>query len=173
MSALPEIVSADTWAARRAELLVLEKEATRTRDALASTCRRLPMVEFPGPYAFHARDTSLIAVSHTPWDRLGPYRERMGWHVPFFSSAATTIDADCGTTDGFGLSVFLRGGDRVFRSYFTAGRATEMLGSHRSFLDLTPFGRQESWEDSPPGRPQTPPYQWWRLHDEYPSDGRG
>lgn len=34
-------------------------------------------------------------------------------------------------------------------------------------LDLTPYGRQEDWEDSPDGRPQTPPYRWWRLHDEY------
>jgi predicted dithiol-disulfide oxidoreductase (DUF899 family) len=37
-------------------------------------------------------------------------------------------------------------------------------------LDITPFGRQETWEDTPDGRPQTPPYQWWRLHDQYESD---
>jgi predicted dithiol-disulfide oxidoreductase (DUF899 family) len=42
-----------------------------------------------------------------------------------------------------------------------------MLGSLWGFLDLTPFGRQETWEDSPEGRPQTPPYEWWRLHDRY------
>jgi len=58
-------------------------------------------------------------------------------------------------------------GDRVFRTYFTSGRGVEQLGSVWSFLDLTPLGRQEEWEDSPAGRPQTPPYQWWRLHDEY------
>lgn len=115
----------------------------------------------------HARDTSLAVVSRTPWARLGPYRERMGWTVPFTSSDGTSFDADCGTVDGFGLSVFLRDGDRVFRSYFTSGRAAEALGNHWSFLDRTPFGRQESWEDSPAGRPQSAPYEWWRLHDEY------
>ena len=37
-----------------------------------------------------------------------------------------------------------------------------------SLLDLTPMGRQETWEDSPAGWPQTPPFQWWERHDEYP-----
>ena len=69
----------------------------------------------------------------------------------------------------FGLSVFLRDGDEVFRTYFTDGRGSEALGSGWTFLDLTPFGRQEEWEDTPEGRPQTPPYQWWRRHDEYGS----
>jgi predicted dithiol-disulfide oxidoreductase (DUF899 family) len=40
-------------------------------------------------------------------------------------------------------------------------------------VDLTPLGRQEQWEDSPVGRPQTPPYQWWRRHDEYANDSGG
>ena len=48
-----------------------------------------------------------------------------------------------------------------------AGRGVEALGSVWTFLDLTPLGRQEEWEDTPPGRPQSPPYQWWRLHDSY------
>ena len=45
------------------------------------------------------------------------------------------------------------------------------MGSTWSYLDITALGRQEEWEDSPEGYPQTPPYQWWNLHDEYgPSD---
>jgi len=63
--------------------------------------------------------------------------------------------------------VFLREGDRVFRSYFTTGRGVEALGSVWTFLDLTPLGRQENWEESPTEHPQSPPYAWWRLHDEY------
>jgi hypothetical protein len=55
----------------------------------------------------------------------------------------------------------------AFRSYFTAGRGVEALGSVWTFLDLTPLGRQETWEHSPPGWPQTRPYLWWRRHDEY------
>ena len=64
-------------------------------------------------------------------------------------------------------SVFFREGDSVFRTYFTTRRGVEALGSSWTFLDLTPFGRQEAWEDSPAGWPQTPPYQWWRRHDQY------
>ncbi|WP_219415230.1 DUF899 domain-containing protein [Pseudonocardia nigra] len=115
----------------------------------------------------HARDTSLAVVSLSQWPDLAALRERMGWSVPFYSSAGNDFAADCGTAEGFGLSVFLRDGDRVFRTYFTTGRGVEALGSVWTFLDLTPFGRQEDWEDTPAGRPQTAPYQWWRLHDEY------
>jgi predicted dithiol-disulfide oxidoreductase (DUF899 family) len=99
----------------------------------------------------------------------------MGWTIPWYSSAASEFNKDFGVTtaDGetFGLSVFLRDGDSVFRTYFTAGRGVEALGSVWTFLDLTPFGRQEEWEDTPEGRPRTPPYSWWRRHDEY-EDGR-
>ncbi len=119
----------------------------------------------------HARDTSLVLVSRAPLAQIEPYRERMGWTVPWFSSAGSDFNVDFGvTTDNgetFGLSVFLREGDSVYRSYFTAGRGVETLGTNWTFLDLTPLGRQENWEESPPGRPQTPPYEWWRRHDEY------
>ena len=63
----------------------------------------------------------------------------------------------------------LRDGTRVFRSYFTTARGVEGLGTVWSLLDVTPYGRQEAWETSPKGWPQTPPYQWWRRHDEYES----
>lgn len=56
-----------------------------------------------------------------------------------------------------GLSVFLRDGSDVFRTYFTSQRGTEALGNVWGFLDATPYGRQETWEDSPPGWPKTPP----------------
>jgi predicted dithiol-disulfide oxidoreductase (DUF899 family) len=119
----------------------------------------------------HARDTSFALVSRAPLANLESYRERMGWTVPWYSSAGSDFNVDFGmTTDGgetFGLSVFLRDGDKVYRSYFTSGRGVEALGSIWTLLDLTPLGRQETWEDSPAGTPQTAPYQWWRRHDEY------
>jgi predicted dithiol-disulfide oxidoreductase (DUF899 family) len=119
----------------------------------------------------HARDTSLVLVSRAPLANIEAYRERMGWTVPWFSSHGTDFNADFGVTtdegESFGLSVFLRDGDEVFRTYFTSGRGVEALGSNWTFLDLTPLGRQEDWEDSPEGYPQTPPYEWWRRHDEY------
>jgi predicted dithiol-disulfide oxidoreductase (DUF899 family) len=67
----------------------------------------------------------------------------------------------------FGLSVFIRDGGEIYRTYFTSNRGVETLGPVWTLLDLTPLGRQEDWEDSPEGYPQTPPYQWWRRHDEY------
>ena len=58
-------------------------------------------------------------------------------------------------------------GDRVSRTYFVNERGDDAMGSTWSYLDLAALGRQEEWEDSPEGYPQTPPYQWWNLHDEY------
>jgi predicted dithiol-disulfide oxidoreductase (DUF899 family) len=115
----------------------------------------------------HARDTTMANVSLSRYEDLAALRERMGWQVPFYSSLGNDFAADCGTAEGFGLSVFLRDGDRVFRTYFTSDRGVEAIGTVWSILDRTPLGRQETWEDTPAGRPQTAPYQWWRLHDEY------
>jgi predicted dithiol-disulfide oxidoreductase (DUF899 family) len=119
----------------------------------------------------HARDSSFVAVSIAPLANIEAYRRRMGWDVPWYSSEGTDFNVDFGRTtpDGetFGLSVFIREGEDVFRTYFTEGRGVEMLGTVWAFLDLTPLGRQESWEDSPEGYPQTAPYDWWRRHDEY------
>jgi predicted dithiol-disulfide oxidoreductase (DUF899 family) len=117
----------------------------------------------------HARDTSFALVSEAPIEKIEAYTQRMGWTIPWVSLAGNDFNADCGITTGFGLSVFLRDGDSVFRTYFTTGRGVEALGSNWTFLDLTPLGRQEDWEDSPEGRPQTPRYEWWRRHDEYPA----
>ena len=119
----------------------------------------------------HARDTSLVLVSRAPLENIRRYQQRMGWTVPWYSSAQNDFNRDFGLTtdegETFGLSVFIRDDGNVYRSYFTAGRGVEMVGSPWSFFDLTPYGRQETWEDSPEGTPQTPPYQWWRRHDEY------
>ncbi len=124
------------------------------------------------PTHFHARDTTFALVSLAPLERLEAYRRRMGWTIPWYSSAGSDFSRDMGTTtrnggELFGLSVFISEGDRVLRTYFTNGRGVEALGSVWTFLDLTPLGRQENWEDSPPGRPQGDPYTWWRRHDEY------
>jgi predicted dithiol-disulfide oxidoreductase (DUF899 family) len=95
----------------------------------------------------------------------------MGWAIPWVSSAGSDFNADFGLTsdegETFGLSVFLRVRNRIYRTYFTDGRGVEILGSVWTYLDLTPYGRQEDWEDTPPGRPQTPAFAWWRRHDSY------
>jgi predicted dithiol-disulfide oxidoreductase (DUF899 family) len=98
----------------------------------------------------------------------------MSWPHRWVSSANSSFNADLGITtpegEYHGLSVLLRDGDAVFRTYFTSARGSEGLGNVWGFLDATPYGRQEVWEDSPPGWPQSPPYQWWRRHDEYDAD---
>ena len=115
---------------------------------------------------FHARDTTLVLASAAPVADIERFRTRMGWDIPWYSTTDDfSQDFDVPTT--FGLNVFLRDGDDVFRTYFTTGRGVEALGSVWTFLDLTPLGRQETWEDSPEGYPQDKPYSWWQLHDHY------
>jgi predicted dithiol-disulfide oxidoreductase (DUF899 family) len=128
-----------------------------------------------------ARDTSFALVSRAPLPKLQAFRQRMGWDIPWYSSFESDFNPDFGIGreqpdpdrhqdgEGFALSVFVRDGERVFRTYFTRGRGVEVLSSNWALLDLTPLGRQEEWEDSPEGRPQSRPYEWWRLHDEYES----
>ncbi|MEU9834523.1 DUF899 domain-containing protein [Streptosporangium sp. NPDC048047] len=118
-----------------------------------------------------ARDTSMVLASRGPLAEILPFRERMGWTIPWVSSLGNDFNDDMDAGDGFALNVFLRDGDEVHRTYFTTARGVERLGSVWTLLDLTPFGRQETWEDSPEGRPRTEPYRWWRLHDEYGEDG--
>jgi predicted dithiol-disulfide oxidoreductase (DUF899 family) len=120
---------------------------------------------------FHARDVSMAFVSLAPIKRIERYRKRMGWTIPWYSSAGTTFNRDFNVTTDKGeqhaLSVFLNDGKKIYRTYWTTARGCETLGSIWSFLDLLPFGRQETWEDTPKGRPQGKPYQWWKRHDEY------
>ena len=106
-----------------------------------------------------------------PLVKLETYRERMGWKVPWVSSAGTAFNREFGlsTEEGetFGLSVFLQDGGEVYHTYFTTDRALEAVDTNFTLLDWTVLGRQETWEDSPPGWPQSDPYVWWRRHDEY------
>lgn len=119
----------------------------------------------------NARDVSLVLVSRSKLENLLNYRTRMGWDAPWYSSLGTTFNDDMGATvdgeENHMVSVFVRDGDDIWRTYFTEDRGVEHLGSHWTYLDLTPYGRQESWEDSPPGWPQDPAYDWQRRHDEY------
>jgi predicted dithiol-disulfide oxidoreductase (DUF899 family) len=115
----------------------------------------------------NARDTTLVYVSRAPQEDIARYRERMGWQVPWYT-ITDDFDSDFGVAEWHGTNAFLRDDeDRVFRTYFVDARGDEAMGSTWSYLDITALGRQEEWEDSPAGYPQTPPYGWWRLHDEY------
>ena len=90
----------------------------------------------------------------------------MGWDMPWYT-ITDDFDEDFGVGEWHGTNAFLRDGDEIFRTYFVNERGDEALGSAWSYLDMSALGRQEEWEDSPDGYPQTPPYEWWNLHDEY------
>jgi predicted dithiol-disulfide oxidoreductase (DUF899 family) len=115
----------------------------------------------------NARDTTLALVSRAPQPQIEAVKRRMGWPMPWYTVVGDAFQRERGTTEYFSLDVYVRDGERVFLTYATTGRGVEALGSVWTFLELTPLGRQEEWEDSPPGRPQSSPYRWWRLHDEY------
>ena len=101
---------------------------------------------------------SWATVSDMPLAQIEAYKARMGWTLPFVSSRGTTFAADCGAGGGFMLTVFLRNGDAVYRTYNTTARGVDRVLFVNNILDLLPFGRQEDWEDSPPGWPQHPTY---------------
>ncbi len=141
----------------------------------------------------HARDTTLVVVSRSPFAELDDFRRRMGWTMPFYSSHGSDFNYDFHTTvdssvapveinfaneeelraagidyegEVAGASVFLRDGEDIFHTYSTYERGTDLLNGTLVYLDLTPLGRQEDWEE-PTGRSNASASGWWQLHDEY------
>jgi predicted dithiol-disulfide oxidoreductase (DUF899 family) len=114
----------------------------------------------------HARDTSLVFASRAPQADIQRMTARMGWTIPWYT-ITDGFDADFGVGEWHGHNAFIRDGDRIFRTYFVNDRGDEGMGTTWSYLDITALGRQEQWEDSPEGYPQTPPYRWWQYHDAY------
>jgi predicted dithiol-disulfide oxidoreductase (DUF899 family) len=114
----------------------------------------------------NARDTTLVYASRAPQSDIERLKARMGWEMPWYT-ITDDFDRDFGVDEWHGTNAFIRDGERVFRTYFINNRGDEALGNTWSYLDMTALGRQEDWEDSPEGYPQTPPYEWWNWHDEY------
>jgi predicted dithiol-disulfide oxidoreductase (DUF899 family) len=133
----------------------------------------------------HSRETTMAVVSRAPLAKIEPFKARMGWTFPWYSSFGSDFNYDFHVTldeavapieynyrdkeelerTGFsvaagevhGTSVFLRDGDRVFHTYSTYGRGTEQVGGTHYYLDMTALGRQEEWEE-PAGRATVKPY---------------
>jgi predicted dithiol-disulfide oxidoreductase (DUF899 family) len=90
-----------------------------------------------------------------PYDESARYRDFMGWHMPWYSAHASLDALLAGRQIGlFHLVCYLRDGDRVFETYWTKRRGVEAMDYSYALMDLTVYGRQEQWEDSPPGWPQ-------------------
>jgi predicted dithiol-disulfide oxidoreductase (DUF899 family) len=134
-----------------------------------------------------ARDAIFVLISRAPLPKLEAYKAQKGWSLPWFSSFGTEFNYDFHVTNDekvapieynyrnkteleankvpntiegeeHGLSVFFRLDDDVFHTYSTYARGTEYLTDARALLDMTPYGRQQDFEDSPPGWPQKPTY---------------
>lgn len=105
-------------------------------------------------------DARFVIVTNGTIDEALAYRERVGNRMDWYSSADSSFssDVDAPPGGGFGVNVFLRDGDDVYRTWHTNGRGTERLSHLQGLVDLLPYGRQEEWEDSPAGWPQHPTY---------------
>jgi predicted dithiol-disulfide oxidoreductase (DUF899 family) len=128
--------------------------------------------------ALSERDTSFVLVSRAPLAKLEAYKADQGWDRPWYSSFDSDFNYDFHVTlneevapaeynyrtqpgekgERPGLSVFFRLGDDIFHTYSTYARGGEYLTNTSSLLDVTPYGRQEDWENSPAGWPQRPTY---------------
>ncbi|AOF92942.1 DUF899 domain-containing protein [Sinorhizobium sp. RAC02] len=107
-----------------------------------------------------ARDITFTVASTAPQDRIAAYKKRMGWSTPWVTLPDNRFSQDFDVEDMFGINVFVRDGDRAYRTYFMNGRGVEAVGPVFTLLDLTPLGRQETWQDAPVGRPHGEPYKW-------------
>jgi predicted dithiol-disulfide oxidoreductase (DUF899 family) len=118
------------------------------------------------PY-LHSRDVTFATFSEGPYPESARYRDFMGYRMPWYS-AQDSVDALLAGR-GYGAIVcYLRDGDRVFETYWATGRATEAMGSVYGLLDMTVYGRQETFEDSPSGWPQF----WRNTGEQWRVNGR-
>lgn len=132
-------------------------------------CRGCSMVadQVAHPAHLNARDTTLVFVSRAPQELIRRLQERMGWEeIPWYT-LTDDFDADFDVDEWHGTNAFIRDEVGIYRTYLVDKRGDEAMGGTWSYLDITALGRQEIWEDSPDGYPQTQAYGWWNRHDEY------
>ena len=114
-------------------------------------------------------DARFVIVTQGPIDEALAYKARVGNKMTWYSSAHSPFGADMGAPPGggFQVNVFLCVGDTVYRTYNTQGRGTEQLSHTFALIDLLPYGRQEDWQDSPEGWPQSPTYSRWAASEAF------
>jgi predicted dithiol-disulfide oxidoreductase (DUF899 family) len=108
-------------------------------------------------------DARFVIVTQGPIDEALAYQQRVGNRMTWYSTANSSFgaDVDAPPGGGFAVNVFLREGDQVYRTWHTNGRGCEQLGHSFALIDILPHGRQEEWQDSPDGWPQSPTYSRW------------
>jgi predicted dithiol-disulfide oxidoreductase (DUF899 family) len=115
----------------------------------------------------HARDVTYATFSAGPYEEAAAYRRFMGFEMPWYSAQESADALLAGRWFGM-LVCYLRDGDQVFETYWTTGRGTEVMAPAYGLLDLTIYGRQESFEDSPAGWPK----HWGNKGDQFRTEGR-
>lgn len=121
-------------------------------------------LEFLDPY-----DARFVIVTQGRIGDALAYKGRVGNRMEWYSTANSPFGTDMGAppNGGFQLNVLLRVGDTVYRTYNTQGRGVEQVGHAFALIDLLPYGRQEDWQDSPLGWPQSPTYSKWADSEEF------
>ena len=104
----------------------------------------------------HSRDVTYATFCQGPYEESIRYRDFMGWEMPWYSAEDSARRAARRTPRRHAVVCYLRNGDRVFETYWTTRRGGEAMDYSYGLLDLTVYGRQETWEDSPAGWPQSP-----------------
>ena len=116
-----------------------------------------------------AYDARFVIVTQGPIDEALAYKARVGNRMEWYSTANSPFGSDMGAppNGGFQLNVLFRVGDTAYRTYNTQGRGVEQVGHVFPLIDLLPYGRQEEWQDSPTGWPQSPTYSRWAPSEDY------
>ncbi|MFG3302899.1 DUF899 family protein [Micromonospora chersina] len=116
----------------------------------------------------HSRDVTFAVFCQGPFEETSRYRDFMGWQAPWYSVPEESLDSLVAGR-AFGMKAcYLRQGERVFETYWTTGRGVEAMAPSYGLLDMTVYGRQEDWEDSPEGWPQ----RFRTDGDQFRLDGR-
>jgi predicted dithiol-disulfide oxidoreductase (DUF899 family) len=117
----------------------------------------------------HSRSITYAVLCQGPYDASSRYRDFMGWTTPWYSAEPSIGELFVGREVGlFQLVCYLRQGDRVFETYWTTGRGAEAMDYSFALIDLTAYGRQEPWEDSPAGWPQPQQFTYIRTESGAP-----
>jgi len=116
----------------------------------------------------HSRDVTYATFCQGPYEQSARYRDFMGWEMPWYSAEDSLDTLLVGRRIGMmHIVCYLRQGSKVFETYWTTRRGVEAMDNSYRLLDLTVYGRQETWEDSPSGWPR-----WPERKHQYRTDGR-
>jgi len=116
----------------------------------------------------HSRDVTFAVFCQGPYEESARYRDFMGWEMPWYSALGSLDTLLIGRRVGMmHIVCYLRQGSNVFETYWTTRRGVEAMDNSYRLLDLTVYGRQEMWEDSPTGWPR-----WPEGEHQYRTDGR-